>query len=262
MRTTRLLIGTLVCAAAVAGLTGCTSDKKGDSASAPASGSASASSSLSASPSPSPSASSEQTPGIETLSAKQISDKAKAALLAAPSLTMDVVSTSGGDQVRGKVSLDRKGHCIARMTMGSQGSMVVLESGGQVWIKPDEVFLKGMAGAEGAKLMAGKYLKGASVKDMASLCDLDEFAKGITQGGSSKAAKAGVATVGGQRTAVIKVSEDGGMTTIYVAAEGTPYPVKMVHTGSDSGTVLFSGFGEPVNVTVPPASLVIDSSKL
>lgn len=255
MRTTRLLIGGLACAAAVTGLTGCGGDKKEPAAQgSPAS--------TAAAPSSAPSPSVPQTSGIEKLTAQQISDKAKAALQAAPSLTLSLSTTEGSARVKGKVSMDRQGHCSGTMAMGTQGSFAILQAGGKAWIKPDAAFLKQMAGAEAAKLMAGKYIAGGTAKDMSSFCDLNQFMKELDSGPTGKPHKLGVQTVNGIRTVALVETEDGGRTTVYVSLEGTPYPVKMVHSGKDGGTALFSDFGKPVLVTPPPASQVIDPSKM
>jgi hypothetical protein len=257
MRTTRLLIGTLACAAAVAGLTGCSSDsgKEAPAAQGTSAGTATA-------PSAASSPSVPQTSGIEKLTAKQISDKAEAALKAAPSLTLDLAVTSGSDKMKGRLQMDRKGHCVGTMSMGAQGSFAIVQTGGKAWIKPDDAFLKQLAGAEATKLMSGKYIGGSTAKDMSSFCDLTDFTKEIGGDTPEKVTKIGPATVDGIPTVAISATNKDGKSTIYVATQGTPYPVKIVHDGEDAGTVLLSGFDKPVVAVAPPASQVIDPSKL
>ncbi|MCD0482812.1 hypothetical protein LO771_10475 [Streptacidiphilus sp. ASG 303] len=260
MRITRPAAVVLACSAAIAGLSACGSDggSSSSTAAAPSGGAGAA-----ASPSPSPA-----TSGIEALPAAQIAEKAKQALMSAPSLTMTLDIKVDGKTTGGKVSLDRQGHCAGNMTVPGMGSFEVLKSGASMWIKPDAAFLKVFGGGgEAAKLMAGKYLKAdGQMKDMGSFCDLKQFADEIAKekDTGTKYTKEGTVTEGGVTMVVVgAVDPKDGKSLLYVPVTGTPYPVKISHpSGKETGRVTFGGFGEPVVVQTPPADQVIDPSKL
>lgn len=58
-------------------------------------------------------------------------------------------------------------------------------------------------------------------------------------------------------------AEGGDRLTAYVAAEGTPYPVRItVRNAGEEGTVDFSGFDRPVSSATPPADETVDVTAL
>ena len=70
--------------------------------------------------------------------------------------------------------------------------------------------------------------------------------------------KSGVRTYNGQKVVVLRDSDGGGH--LYIAASGKPYPVAIVSTGDKHGTITFTGWDEPVDVSAPADA--IDHSQL
>ncbi|MFJ6212878.1 hypothetical protein ACIQGZ_06030 [Streptomyces sp. NPDC092296] len=253
MRTTRLLAGALACATAVACLAGCSDDKKSTTATPSAGSSASGSNA-------------EETEAaesaLEALPPAEITAKAKAALLQAASLTMELDVSSGSQGVKGKLSMDKSGHCSGTMSTGG-GSAEILKSGDTSWVKPDAGYLKMMDSKAAAKVKLGQYIKGGGDDDLVSFCDMTGFAEEIPDGSvGNEVTKVGTETVNGARAVVLSTTADDGQTSIYVATEGIPYPLKMIHKGDTTATVTLSDFGKSVTVKAPPADQVIDSSQL
>jgi hypothetical protein len=64
----------------------------------------------------------------------------------------------------------------------------------------------------------------------------------------------GETTYNGQ--SVVAIHDVTRNATLYVAATGTPYPVRLVKTaGSDRGTVAFDHWNEPPTLTPPKGAL-------
>lgn len=250
-RASRLFAAVLACSAAA--LTGCGSG--GGTAAA------SASPTVAARPSSTPSP-------FAGLSAEQISDRAKQALLSAPSVTMTLDMTMDGDGTRAKIAIDGHGHCVGRLTTPGKGNLDVLASDGRDLVRPDRRFLEATGGADVARALGGRYLdvtRSKDLKDVVAVCDRAEFMKEVTKddGPDFTLTRIGsIATVDGVPCVVLRGHGDGGTQYLYVAAHGIPYPLKLSQEGGkDTGTLRFSGFGRPVVVHLPPRDQIIDAAR-
>lgn len=68
--------------------------------------------------------------------------------------------------------------------------------------------------------------------------------------------KTGVVTIDGQEVVGLRSASTGGSSTIYVAATGEPFPVKMVATSkSSTQSVTLSRWGQPVTINAPPNAI-------
>ncbi|WP_351224632.1 hypothetical protein [Streptomyces sp. NPDC002133] len=211
---------------------------------------------------------------IESLSAQQISDRAKEAMLSATSVH---ISTEGDLRPAGSTSeldltMDRDGNCAGTVSTGAKGSVEIIKRGDTVWMKPDELFWKSQvpgAGEQAAELFKDRYLRGSTkdsmLKSMADVCDLDRLLNSIadspdmkvplTKGGTTKIDGVDVITVTGKR--------EGRTTTMYVATEGEPYPVRLETTaGSAKASITLSAYDEPVPSATPPADKSVDISRV
>lgn len=111
--------------------------------------------------------------------------------------------------------------------------------------------------------MNGRYLEvptsDASMGSVATLCDVSQL---LTSNGSAgTATKGAVTTLGGIRVLPLN-SSDGSVA--YVTDTSKPEPVEATApkgSKAGSGKVTFS-VDAPVTLTAPPASQVIDGSKL
>ncbi|MEU9126506.1 hypothetical protein AB0D08_00055 [Kitasatospora sp. NPDC048540] len=157
--------------------------------------------------------------------------------------------------------------------MRGSGTYEFLAVGDRRWIKPDSGSLPSLGGGAGGRALppgvAGDYLAVPSGDQklwapFAQLCDLDRLLAQYDSlsSGLGVLTRTGTDRIDGVQ-AVKYHSAAAVDSDIYVAAEGTPYPVKIeTLTGDGAGTVWFGGFDRPVEVSAPPAELVMDPSKL
>ncbi|MBB5934776.1 hypothetical protein [Streptomyces zagrosensis] len=214
---------------------------------------------------------------LADLSAQQISDKAKDALLKATSLRMKMDQGSGAQALRMNIALDNKGNCNGTVGVSQGASSELIKAGDKVWMKPNEQFWKqpdvagDKDGAAAAELFKGRYIYGTTSDEMlkanADMCDLSAMQASMKSDDASekKLTKGAPITLGGQLIVPLSgPGEASGETqTIYVAATGTPYPLKIVTKGgSEPGTVELSEYEKPVSTTPPPKDQVIDVAKL
>ncbi|MER0242668.1 hypothetical protein AAHZ94_11670 [Streptomyces sp. HSW2009] len=247
------VLAAAVCVIAALGVTACGSDSKDDKASQ------------------------EPKNELADLTAQQISDKAKDALLKATSLRMKMDQGTGTEGLKMNLALDNKGDCNGTVGDGAGASSEIIKAGNKVWMKPNEKFWQqpdvagGKDGAVAAQLLKGRYIHGttdnAMLKGNADMCDLASMQSGMKSSDDSKdkLTKGEPTKIGGQLVVPLNspAEKDGEKQTMYVAATGTPYPVKIVvEGGSEPGTVEISDYDKPVVTTPPPATEVIDVDKL
>ncbi|WP_033208924.1 hypothetical protein [Streptomyces bikiniensis] len=204
------------------------------------------------------------------LTGSQIADKAFAATNAAPSLTVDVDTTSEGERTRAHVSFDTTGKCAGTVTLGATATTELVRADGKnVYLRFDEASLNEQSEGETPEVREAmfKALKGRWVelpasdpdaKDLLALCDAKELLDGSGQGASG-IERGGETTVGG-RKALALTEPDGDVTrTVHVAAEGTPYVLRIVTKGGDEpGTITFSHHGKPVTAKAPAPKDIAD----
>lgn len=147
-------------------------------------------------------------------------------------------------------------------TMSEQGlKFELIRLGSKAYIKGTDAFYKKFAGASVAALLHDKWLEGSatggSLAALTSLTDISKLFGGVLN--SHDALKnEGETTYKGQKVVAIKDVTKGG--TLYVAATGTPYPVAIVGSGSNSGAITFSAWNKTVSITAPKGA--IDIGKL
>ncbi|MFB7211809.1 hypothetical protein [Streptomyces sp. NPDC056255] len=214
--------------------------------------------------------------GIDKLSAQQIADRSRDALLSAHSLHLSARGELGEDTppMTLELTLDRDGNCNGSVDLGhSQGSVRIVKRGDDVWVKPDANFWKNQVpggGSAFAAILNGRYMKGSAedprLRDLANGCDLDTFRKLISdnadndRGTLNKGHKTTLA--GAPVVPVTRVRDDRTVTT-YVAATGKPYPLRItVRGGGTDAVVGFSAFDKPVPTTTPPPDQTYDISAL
>ncbi|MFE0171531.1 hypothetical protein ACFWZ2_04375 [Streptomyces sp. NPDC059002] len=222
----KLLAVAVVCAAAVIGVTGCSSD------------------------------SGDKDP-FDGMSADKIAEKASKASKDAGSFAMKGQMKQGGETSNIAFSVAESGDC--KGTMGSQksGTAEFLSVGNASYVKADEKFLGSKGNGGAAELLKGRWMK-SDKKD--SVCNRDDMFKADEL---KKMKREDDADVDGKKAAVLTRKKGKETTTFYVAMEGKPYFLKVVNKGSDGpGTVTFSDYGKPVDVKAPPASEIVDPEKL
>ncbi|MCM2426314.1 hypothetical protein [Streptomyces sp. RKAG337] len=254
-----VVAASLVCAALVGGVTGCGGDKSDDAV-------------IGSKPKPSGSASTTAATGLDALTAQQISDKAEAALKSLTSVKVDFAMIDSGKPMQFKASMSKAGECAGAMSQG-KSTMQFIGTHHTSYMKANDTFWREAGGKEDGdatvELLHGKWVKvpgdAAKDKDLASFCDLDSFLDGISSDDNDGTfTKGAPTTIDGQPVVTIIQKKAGGSekTTIYVAAQGEPYPLKIVNEGGkEPGHATFGDFNKPVKAVAPPASQTVDISK-
>lgn len=198
---------------------------------------------------------------LQGLPAEQVLEKAKAATAAAKSLHYTANGSSGNEKLAFDVRSDKARGVIASVEIGGQ-QIKIIQDLKNVYIGGNNPIVAGLAGG---KDVTGKWVKtSASNPAVSSILEIADPAKLTEQffklEPGQKVALGTPKTVAGQQTVALVVSggKDGG-GTMYVAAEGTPYPllIESDATNGDQGTLTFSEFDKPVDVKVPAAKDII-----
>jgi len=192
-------------------------------------------------------------------SADQVVTDAQAAAVAARGVHVSGAITTSGVPLTLDLTLVKD--------TGARGSMSqanlkfeIVRVGDTVYVKGSDAFLRKFAGATGAQLLHGKWLKGSTATGaLAALAPLTDIAKLFNGalGSHGKLRNEGEQDYKGQKVVAIKDTSNGG--TLYVAATGTPYPVGLAG-GKDPGSITFDGWGDTVTIEAPKGA--IDLSKL
>ncbi|MEW2524732.1 hypothetical protein [Streptomyces sp. NPDC047071] len=223
----KLLAAAAACAAAVIGVTGCSSD------------------------------SGDKDP-FEGMSADKIAKKASNASKNAGSFTMKSESKEDGDQITGAFSIAKGGDCKATVDSGKMGHSELLYVNNASYVKADEKFWKARAGATIAGRVKGRWVKSPSSR-AGGACNLDN----MFESGKLKGLKRlDDADVDGKKAAVLIKKKGKETTTFYVAMDGKPYFLKVTNNGDEKGTATFSDYGKPVDVKAPAADEVVDQKEL
>jgi hypothetical protein len=192
-----------------------------------------------------------------------LADAVKAAD-SASSLHMSGNVSSGKNPVGIDLSIAKGNGATGSMTInGKKVDLVIVGSNG--YMKGDGSFwtqFGGAAGATIAQLLQGKWLKfpvnNAQFHPIIAFSSAKALFDKLKSGADKHLQNSGVTTYKGQ--SVVALDDGAKNGTLYVAATGTPYPVALVKTGSDGGTITFSAWNEPVSLTAP--TNVLDFSKL
>jgi hypothetical protein len=149
------------------------------------------------------------------------------------SLNMELVAGQGG---QGRVSLD-----------GISFRLIGVDDA--VYVNGDTAFYTRFAGAVAARVMRGKWLKGAQAGALRSLASLTRLGSLLGSALSSHGPLARVAdaTVAGQRAVAVRDTARGG--TLYVASSSTPYPLEIVERDGDR--LVFDRWNQAVTLAVP-----------
>ncbi|MFG2409047.1 hypothetical protein ACGFR8_32820 [Streptomyces brevispora] len=217
-----------------------------------------------------------QADDISTLTSQQIADRARDALLDAHSMHLSVRGNldRGSTPMSAELTLDRSGNCDGSVDLGnSQGSARIIKHGNDVWVKPDADFWKNQVpdgGPAFAAILNGRYMR-ASATDprllaLTRACDLDTVQKLVSDNADNHAGtlnKAATTTLGTASVVPLTRMRDNTTLTLYVAATGTPYPLRLTLRGDGTdATVNFSAFDKPVPTSTPPPDETFDINAL
>jgi hypothetical protein len=200
-----------------------------------------------------------KTNGEADKTAKEIVADAKAAATKASSVHFHGVIVESGTPLKVDLRIDGVNGGTGSITI--QGAPVeIVRVGSEAFLKGSNAFYTQIAGAEAAKLLKGKWLKGSATSgDLAALAELTDINKLFSAAlkPSGPITKGKETTVDGQKVIAIASSEG----TLYVATTGEPYPVEIAQdSGASSGAVHFDEWNEKVDVKAPKDA--VDVSKL
>lgn len=262
-----VLTAALLCTTATAVLTGCGGKK--DSASSSTSAPAAA---PRASATPSAKAAAPAGP-LDGLTARQISDRAIAAMNALTSVHVVGQEMDGTTPAHLDVTVAASGKCLATVGEGG-GSMKVVSTTEYTYMKADTTFWKaqGKDGAALGRALHGRWLKrpgkAASDPDLKDFCDLKTFMASLTADNDAPLTKAAPVELDGQTVIPLTQHDSEGGLVVYVADTAKPYALKFEEPGAKgpgtdgSGTITFSGFDKPLHVYAPPPAQTVTESAL
>ncbi|MFJ8298012.1 hypothetical protein ACIQ9R_19265 [Streptomyces sp. NPDC094447] len=210
----------------------------------------------------------DRTTGTGTLS------RAIEATESAISVTVHTDALSLSVPMKGHVSRDGRGNCTARMSYGEAGTAEVIRVAGRdSYLRRDEALLRMQERHRGPEeldalvsALRGRWTKppaeGPDTPPELALCTGARVPSGLDNGWDDESAPAEPATVEGRKALRLAkpVGGEGETTTVYIAAEGPPYLLKIVTTGGETpGATTYAHYGRPVDAAAPAAEDVVDA---
>ncbi|MFK0234195.1 hypothetical protein [Streptomyces vinaceus] len=211
---------------------------------------------------------------IADLSGAEILSQSHEAMRKVASARVVAKMREEGTRVEFDLALDRKGSCKGSIRYDGMGEVDLIKSTDLVHFKGDADYWRATAAKEHAPkrqaeamvtMLADRWLKmpvsDAKAAALKHMCDLDK----LTDGGGRPnplARKGETVTIDGKQALAVVTAAREGTETDYIATQGTPYVLKSTVSGDDTGEVLFSGFGTPVDTALPEGADVLDLSKL
>lgn len=204
---------------------------------------------------------------ITALPANEIYEKARTALMGASSLKV-VFKTVGDIYSRNEISLDDQGNCAGEITSvdGQRSSRLgITKIGNKLWVKPDASLWWKNLGLDDAEIAKnqGKFAiirPGSGFDAFASNCNLSFYKGNLEIDPEANLTKGKASEVGGIPVISLTATRKSvNIKTIYVATDGTKFPVRVVRPNAKPQpvTVTFSDFGKPVHPQPPDVNMVV-----
>jgi hypothetical protein len=192
-------------------------------------------------------------------SAPAIIAQMKAAVRSAPSMHMSGRLSDSGRPVGLNVSVLRDGDLAGRITQNSV-PLSLIGAHGKFYVEATRPFLRELHASSVCSLMCGKWVQmsGPQADQLTGSLSMTSLTRSLTSDLPSFR-KTGMTTVGGQPAIEMK-GADG--STLYVAARGKPYPLRVTSPGGSQGSVVFSQWGAVPEPSPPPSGDVINLGKL
>jgi hypothetical protein len=198
--------------------------------------------------------------GIDDMTPTQIVTEMKKAIASAESVHISGTGTSGGTQLSLDLRLARDKGGAGHVELGGFGFDIV-RIDQKLYFKADAKALTHYAGSAVAQLLAGRWFEvRASSSGFGSFTPLTDLQKLMNQilTASGRVVKGDETTIGDQPALALTDSKNGG--TLYVATTGPAYPLELKPGGSNSGSITFTDWDQPVTLTAPKGAL--DYAKL
>ncbi|MEU3523873.1 hypothetical protein AB0E62_08415 [Streptomyces sp. NPDC038707] len=166
------------------------------------------------------------------------------------------------------MALDKQGRCAGTVSMDGEGKADLIKSGGTLYMKYDEKFLRAQSEGESKEdtdtavgMLAGKWTKmaakGQDAKDIASFCDLDTVL-GAMEDGDESATRGKTTKVDGKPAIVLHEKDGKDDYRAFVATEGKPYVLRIesAATAKEQVHLSFSDFDRPVPADKPTGKVI------
>ncbi|WP_051855861.1 hypothetical protein [Streptomyces sp. NRRL B-1347] len=222
----KLLAAAAACAAAVIGVTGCSSDGDKDP--------------------------------FEGMSADKIAKKAVDASKGAGSFKVSGQGEEDGKKVQIDFAVAESGDCQGKTGSAANGTGEILVVDKTSYFKGDEQFWKSTGSAAMGDKLKGRWMKSPRGED-SKTCDKDEMFNSAKLKGLKREKDA---EVDGEKAAVLTKKTGKKQLTYYVALDGKPYFLRIEEKGADPTKMNFSDYGKSVVVKAPPADQVIEQKDL
>jgi hypothetical protein len=180
------------------------------------------------------------------------------------SVRMAGTATVEGQPVTLDVQMDTDGNCVGSIVLrGGRAELIntpaesYLRGNGAFWRNTSQTPAQGEAFV---RKVGTKWVRtGTDAGGFGSFCDLDQLLSSIGAE-SSNVDKGDFASVGGVGAlSLSKPGSAGGTDTVWVAAEGPHYILKLETIGGEEpGSFLLTDHDQPVDVHVPDRSQVVD----
>ncbi|GHH59437.1 hypothetical protein GCM10018781_02630 [Kitasatospora indigofera] len=223
---------------------------------------------------PTPSA----TPSEDT-EAPDLARRARAALTGSSSVSVLHEQPSQVKNPTNRVSFDQQGSCAGEMAV-EHGAILFRMIGDEAWSHPDRTWVeydsatRSHTPPEDMDEVLALMLKWspragneAVMKDYRVRCTVKPVADLIWSDApetkTSQVTRVGTGTVGQTPVVILRSAGRSGVAVVSVAAEGTPYPVKveLVPSNSQPGaTFTLDGFGQPPGIERPRPSEIREPS--
>lgn len=203
------------------------------------------------------------------LSGPEVFNKSVTATKKATSLRLAVTTRTPEGPVKAHLAVDTKGDCAGTISLGPAGTTELIKTGDTVYLRFDEAMLRQETKdrpKEETKAvldtLLGKWVEekadAEDAKDLVQFCDLDSYLEAF-EANDNAARRSGESTVNGTPTVVLTESHRDEKVTAHVAAEGTPFLLKVHTSGGDEPLdLVLSEFGKPVPAKKPAARDIVD----
>ncbi|MFG2720639.1 hypothetical protein ACGFW5_20405 [Streptomyces sp. NPDC048416] len=203
-------------------------------------------------------------------SADQIAAKAVEATRQAESMHMKgTVVQSGGQKVGIDLAVDSQKNC--------QGTVTNAQAVSDIRHKDATLYVKGNSAYWQASLkqqpqsekmvpkVADKWVRVPADDDqLTGLCDKQGLLASMDEDKSERQgmSRGDTTTIDGKKAVELKKQKDGATQSMFVAADGKPYVLKVTTTGTKAETTVFTDYNKPVDPPQPPADQTVDLKQL
>jgi hypothetical protein len=171
--------------------------------------------------------------------------------------------TSSGNRIHVDLRSSTAGQCQGSFTIGN-GTAQILASDGKAWMKPDHAFWEQQAPGQAARverLVGDKWVSIPLSSGLSKVCDLGNLLDKLTTSNDKQTRSTkviGTSTVGGTEAVQVRGTSSKGESVSAWVATGSPHHVLRLEVtdGSSPGTLTFSEFDVPLDITAPAPSEV------